>query len=163
MQGIYQQIKAAHPTVKLGVIWSGEISKAARKNDPNRTFTDGLCDICLVNLKAFQEDPRASEKDGIARLQQSVQVLQQVDPTAEIWSSAQVWAPEDGGRRGFRVPEPAEMEALLCTVNADQALTGFLWASWTLPLPGIHAIADSELTPQREAVQSSYQSCIARP
>jgi hypothetical protein len=160
MQGIYQELKAAHPNARLGVIWSGEIEKASRRGNPDRVFTDGLCDICIVNQKAFQNDPQLAERQGLGRLAASAPVVLSEDPDAELWSTVQVWAPPgDGGPRGFRVPSPEEMVALYCSVQQSHDLAGFMWASWTLPMENISPLASDALSAQRDAVVQALQTC----
>lgn len=157
IQAMYSIIKAEHPDVPLAVFWSGELQKG---NQGDRTFTDGLCDICIVNLKAFQEDPQLSDYQSLERMAVSAPIIAANDPDAELWSSTQVWAPPDGGRRGFRVPSAAEMEELLCTLTAEYPLQGYLWSAWQMDKATTGTLADSELAIQREAIPTIYESCV---
>ncbi len=163
MQAMYREIKAAHPDLRLGVIWSGEIERSVRRPDPRREYTDDLCDLCIVNLKAFQNDPAGGYEDGLRRMQNSAPVIQEVTPDAELWSSVQVWAPPEDqeNRRGFRVPSPEEMEELFCTLKPTYPLHGFLWASWELDLLNVETLADPGLAEQRQAVRDVYETCVA--
>jgi hypothetical protein len=160
MQDIYHEIKGHYPTLRLGVIWSGEIEKSIRRLDPLRQYTADLCDICIINLKAFQNDPQSAEDQGLNRLKVSAEVIQAITPEVELWSSVQVWAPLDGGRRGFRVPQPDEMATLFCAIKAAYPLRGFMWASWALDMPEAPTLDSSELMAQRQAVGDIYNSCV---
>jgi len=89
-------------------------------------------------------------------MRDSASVVLERDSDAELWSSAHVWSPPGGGARGFRVPSPAEMETLFCTLRQDYPLRGFLWERWTVDKPNEGALADPELTEQRQAVRDIY-------
>jgi hypothetical protein len=157
IQAMYQEIKASYPSVRLAVVWSGEI---ARFNRGKRQFTDGLCDICIINMKAFQVNATKSEEDGLERMRISAGVIQTKDPDAELWSSVQIWAPPGGGKRGFRVPEPAEMMSLFCTIKQSYPLRGFMWAAWKIDKQNQGTLASPELTDQRQAVRDTYDMCV---
>jgi hypothetical protein len=163
MRAMYREIKAAHPNVRLAVFWSGEIGKSEQALDPNRQFTDDLCDICIVNLKPFQTNPTQEERQGLGRMQGAASVIEEQDPDAELWSSAMVWSPPGGGRRGFRVPSPAEMETLFCALRRDYPLRGFVWETWTIDKPNEGTLASPELTEQRQAVRHIHETCVQNP
>jgi hypothetical protein len=160
MLAMYREIKAAYPHVRLGVFWSGEIGLSEQRGNSNQRFTDGLCDVCIVNLKPFQSDPTEEERQGLGRMRDAASVILERDSDAEIWSSAQVWSRPGGGRRGFRVPSPDEMETLFCTLRRDYPLRGFLWETWTIDKPNEGTLASAELRQQREAMRRIYDSCV---
>ena len=158
MQALYKEIKATHPDTRLVIYWSGQLS---RFNKRDKIFTDGLCDICSVDMKSFQNDPVLEQSQGIQRVTDGVQVIQQIDPDAQIWSLTQVWAPpNNGGVRGFRVPDPSEMKDLFCTLRREYPLKGFQWAAWRMDAPNTGTLADPQLAPQREMIKQIYDECV---
>ncbi len=162
MQQIYQTIKASHPNLRLGVSWSGEIGISQRRPQATRTFTDGLCDVCLVNLKAFQNNPGFAQQQGLGRIQESADVIRVADPDAELWSSAQVWAPTEdkNNPRGFRIPTADEMQDLFCSVKETYSLEGFFWETWTFDKPTEGTLSQPEASGNKQRVRAIYEACV---
>jgi uncharacterized coiled-coil protein SlyX len=154
IQQMYSTIKAAHPNVRLVAFWSGEIREDA-------DFAEGLCDICVVNLKPFQEDPGTSLEDGLDRIALAAPVVARQAPNTELWSTAQVWAPAGGGQRGFRVPAPEEMETLYVDLRDNYPLGGFMWEVWAFEGEP-DTLSSEALADQRGMVRSIYDRTIAR-
>ena len=159
IQGMYRAIKERYPEVRLGVGLSGTLGRF--RTDPARQFADDICDLCLVNMKAFQADAGRSNNQGLARLLASAPIIAQADPDAELWSSVQIWEPRNPMRREFRVPSPEEMQSLFCTLRAQlPELRGFLWETWDIDVPNQGTLKDEALAPQRQMAETIYKQCV---
>ncbi len=157
IQQMYREIKEQFPDVRLGIALSGGLD---RSTQPDRSFADDMCDLCLVNLKPFQADPAMAAFQGADRLVQAFAVIPKEDPDAEIWSSAQVWAPVGGGRREFQVATPDEMTALFCAIIQQYPVRGFFWEVWTFDKDTVGTLREPDGAEMRQAVRDSYEQCV---
>lgn len=129
---------------------------------PNRDFTAGICDICIVwyyparyvnGQPAFQEDLVRET------LQENRKLVDERAPDAELWFLGQTYA-QGEHRAQLRMPTPDEMETIYAIAEQER-VDGFLWYPWT---HGNYdqVLSDPEMEPQRQAVRHIYESYILR-
>ncbi len=132
LRNLYTDMKTYAPNLLLAnymsdIYWFEQNSHLF----PNRTFSDGICDICMIWYYPFRYIEGApvfetTEVDNL--LMNNIPLIKQRDPDAQIWFLGQTFAYDDHPRQ-LRMPTPVEMADLYPFVM-QHPVDGFLWYAW---------------------------------
>ncbi len=127
---------------------------------PNRDFTAGICDICIVwCTPAGHRDgkPSFEEAEVHETLKENRKLVDERAPGAQLWFLGQTYALQ-AHRDQLRMPTPQEME-MIYAIAEQEGADGFLWYPW---LHGNYdqVLSDPDMEPQRQAVRHIYETYI---
>ncbi|MBI3955669.1 hypothetical protein HY339_00270 [Candidatus Gottesmanbacteria bacterium] len=137
LQLLYQQAKAIAPNVPMIVQYSREISKAENGGNTKYRFAAGQCDICKISALEFRNYGQGNvfDRDAlIANHTVSRRVITRENPTAQLWSTVQVFG-SAGGKSSYYMPTSSELQQMVDTLFSDQLqqegkLDGVSWQAW---------------------------------
>jgi hypothetical protein len=127
---------------------------------PNRAFTAGICDICIVyDYPARYADGQPAFEIELVRkvLQANRKLVDERAPGVQLWFMGQAFALRNY-RPQLRMPTPDEMEAIY-TIAEQERADGFLWYPW-LQSSYDQVLSDPDMEPQRQAVRRIYETHI---
>jgi hypothetical protein len=165
LRGFYTAVKNLAPELAIAhymgnMAWFERGLQSLRF--PNRDFTAGICDICIVwYYPARYVDGQAVFEEGPVRdtLQANRNLVDERAPEAQLWFLGQTFALHEH-RRKLRMPTPEEMERIYAIAEQEQ-VDGFLWYPWS------HGNYDQELSdpqmePQRRTLYRIHKEYILR-
>jgi hypothetical protein len=127
---------------------------------PNRDFTTGICDICIVwytPARYLHGEPAFEEDLFHEIVQENRELVDERAPDAQLWVMGQTYA-QRAHRNQLRMPTPEEMELMYIIAEQEQ-VDGFLWYPW-LQSSYDQVLSDPDVEPQRQAVRHIYESYI---
>jgi len=127
---------------------------------PNRDFTVGICDICIVwyTPARYLDGEPAFEGDMFQEIvHENRELVEERAPDAQLWVMGQTYT-QLQHRHQLRMPTPEEME-LMYIIAEQERVDGFLWYPW-LHSSYDQVLSDPDMEPQRQAVRHIYESYI---
>ncbi len=160
LQSFYAGVKGLAPKVAIAHLLGDMAWFDKSPRYPNRKFTAGICDICIVWYYPFRyvNGQPAFEEDLVrTTLQTNRKLVDERAPKAQLWFLGQAYAMYAHVRQ-LRMPSPEEMERLY-TIAQQEHVDGFLWYPW---LQGNvdQVLSDPEMEPQRQAVRRIYEDHV---
>jgi hypothetical protein len=130
---------------------------------PNRDFTAGICDICIVwytPVRYLDGEPAFEEDLFREILHKNRKLVDERAPDAQLWALGQTYA-QQAHRNQLRMPTPEEM-ALMYTIAAQERMDGFLWYPWLHGSNYDQVLSDPDMDPQRQAVRHIYDTYVVQ-
>ncbi len=160
LRDFYTGVKRVAPDVKIAH-YMGDMAWFEQSwRFPNRAFSAGICDICIVWYYPFRyvEGQPVFETEKVREtLRTNRALMDERAPDAQLWFLGQVYTLHQH-KRDLRMPTPEEMEMLYTIVESGGA-DGFLWYPW---LHGNcdQVLSDPDMEPQRQAVYDIYEKFV---
>jgi hypothetical protein len=127
---------------------------------PNRRFSPGICDICIVwyTPARYLDGEPFFEGDLFREIvRENRELVDRRALDAQLWVMGQAYT-QLQHRHQLRMPTPDEME-LIYTIAEQERVDGFLWYPW-LHSSYDEVLSDRDMEPQRQAVRQIYESHI---
>ena len=128
---------------------------------PNRDFTTGICDICIVwytPARYLHGEPAFEEDLFHEIVQENRELVDERAPDAQLWVMGQTYA-QHAHRNQLRMPTPEEME-LMYMIAEQERVDGFLWYPWLHSSYYDQVLSDPDMESQRQAVRHIYESYV---
>lgn len=131
-RAVYNEMKGLYPDLAIAN-YMGDIYWFEQHPDlyPNRTFGEGICDICMLWYYPFRylDGEAVFETAQVENLiDNNLPLIQAGDPDARFWFLGQAFEYEDHPRN-LRMPTRDEMIELYQLVM-QRPIDGFLWYAW---------------------------------
>ena len=160
LRGFYAGVKELAPGLAIANYMANMAAFEASARFPNRDFTAGICDICIVwyyPCRYLYGEPAFEEDLVLETMRENRRLVDERAPEAQLWFLGQAYTQQQH-RRQLRMPTPEEMEAIYIIAEQEGA-DGFLWYPWA------HGnydqmLGDPDMEPQRQAVRRIYEDHI---
>lgn len=153
----YTKIKAINPDIPLAQYMGNMALFDSTLLFPNREFTAGICDICIIwstPARYLDGEVFLDEVDVQDTVRQNRLLIDERAPESELWYLGQAYALGEH-RHTLRMPTPEEMETIFVIARREGA-DGFLWYPW------FHNTYDQVLSDPESAEQRQAVAIIAR-
>jgi len=130
LRDFYTEMKAYEPNAMLGH-YMADIAYAEEHRTDGWTFSDGMCDICIIWYYPFRYvagNPVFEEDLVPPVVESNIDLVNARDPDAEVWFLGQAFT-QSSHPRDLRMPTPEEMRQLYWMVM-QEPVDGFLWYTW---------------------------------
>ena len=152
LRGFYTEMKAYAPNLSIAH-YLGNIAYAEAHRTDGWTFTNGVCDICILWYYPFLIEnglPVYDFTELITHLDSNLDLVRDADPNAEFWFLGQTFSSVTS-KYEFRMPSADEMETLYQDVM-QYPIDGFLWYPCIHAESYDHVLCDIEFEIQQDAV-----------
>ncbi len=163
LKGFYTEMKNYAPNLKIAH-YMGDMAYWEAHRTDGWTFSDGVCDICIVWYYPFSspEGTPIYEKAAVLQTVQSNLALRdEHDPDAELWFMGQAFA-QQAHERHLRMPTPDEMMTLYLDVM-QEPVDGFMWYPWIHGMYMDERLGDPGHEAQQEEVQVIAETYVRLP
>jgi PKD repeat protein len=159
---LYLQVRAVAPAnLPLMVGFSREVMRGEQSPSPDDNFTSGMCDIGMISALEFRDyggGPFFDRATLIENQTVSRSVITREDPSAGIWSSAQVFGTEGS----YYMPSPGELQEMINLLlspelQAAGELDALYFQKWE---DGNYSLADPGNEAQRAIVQTTITGLV---
>jgi hypothetical protein len=164
LRAFYTEMKGYAPNLALAH-FMGNMAMAEANRTDGWTFTDGMCDICLIWYYPFEtidDQPVYNEAEVTAVTQVNIDLATERDPDAQVWFLGQSFAAPGNYPRQLRMPTAAEMEALYLRVM-EHPVHGFLWYPWNHTEVYDEVLCDPGNEDQQETVGDIGNTYVCLP
>lgn len=154
LRSFYTEMKSFAPDLLL-THFMGNMAYAEAHRTDGWTFTDGMCDICLIWYYPFEtiDGQLVYEEDQLsAVIKANIDLIIERNLHARVWFLGQSFAAPGNYPRQLRMPTAAEMEAMYLRVM-EQPTHGFVWYPWNHTEVYGQVLSDPGLEEQQEMVQ----------
>jgi len=160
LREFYSTVKSMAPDLPLAHFMGNIAGFDHNVRFPNRDFTAGICDICLVWYypASIQGDQFVFKKEEYRKyLVENRDLLAERAPGAEMWVLGQAFSVAEH-EPALRMPSPEEMQDMF-VIAYQERVDGILWYPW------LHdsydtVLSDVGMEGQQEAIRQIYQKFI---
>lgn len=163
MREFYAGVKRIAPGLPIAHFMGNMAWFKESQRFPNRDFTTGICDICIVwyyPTRYLYGEPVFEEDLFREVLQENRELVDERAPDAQLWFLGQTYT-QLQHQHQLRMPTPEEMELMYIIAEQERA-DGFLWYPWQHGHNYDQVLSDPDMESQRQAVRHIYESYVLK-
>lgn len=160
LREFYLGVKSLAPELAIAHLLGNMAWFERSSRFPNRDFTAGICDICIVwytPARYLNGEPAFEEDLFHEIVQENSELVEERVSDAQLWVMGQSYT-QLQHRHQLRMPTPEEME-LMYIIAEQERVDGFLWYPW-LHSQYDQVLSDPDMEAQRQAMRYIYESYV---